>query len=173
MFFGHPGAGKTTLCRRFGELHGIPSIDTDRFMTPEEREAARIGRYTQAMRLANIRRYCDHVTSGMAGDPHVALADGLPNDAARRFLREQFSAGNVIFVLVHTPRSLWEQRLSTRDDNLVDIGVVQADAYIHDNWEPVLPWLPHEEIENGTDGAATDALLRALFRRYVAPSVLE
>jgi hypothetical protein len=103
----------------------------------------------------------------------VALADGLPNDGARRFLQEQFPAGSVVFVLVHTPRTLWEQRLAARDGNLVDIGVAAADAYIRDNWEPVPSWLPHELIENGTDGLATDAALRAVFERHAAPPVRE
>ena len=79
-FFGFPGAGKSTLCRRFGELHGIPAIDTDTFMTAEEVAAVEAGGYTQDMRLANIRRYCAHVRQLLLDAPAVArrLAAGPP-----------------------------------------------------------------------------------------------
>jgi adenylate kinase family enzyme len=173
MFFGHPGAGKTTLCHRFGEIHGVPGLDTDRFMTDEERDAVLEGRYTQAMRLANIGRYCDYVKSDEAGGSVVALADGLPNNAAREFLLQQFPADTVVLVLVHTPRPLWEERLAKRRDNLVDIDIAGAEAYIRDNWEPVAPRLPHETIENGADSAAIDVRLRDLYRRYVSSPAAE
>ncbi len=167
-FFGHPGAGKSTLCRRFGELHGIPATDTDLFMTPAERAAVEDGRYTQAMRLANIRRYCDHIQSLLETQPHVALADGLPNEEARRFLRDQLPDASVVFVLIRAPRALWEERLRARAGSPVTIDVAAADAYIRANWEDVpLSW-PHEEVENGTDSGATDAALTALYRRHVA-----
>jgi hypothetical protein len=163
MFFGHPGAGKTTLVRRFGELHGVPAIDTDVFMTPEEREAAASGRYTQEMRLANIGRYCDVVQQDPQRPPHVALADGLPNDAARRFLLARFPEGAVRLVLVRTERDLWEERLSGRGENPVNISLEEADAYVRANWEPVAADLPHTVVENVDDPAAVDAQLRAVF----------
>ncbi len=162
MFFGHPGAGKTALARRFAELHGVPAIDTDVFMTAEERAAVLAGRYTAAMRLANIQRYCDHVRADVLAGAHVALADGLPTDEARRALAGQFPAGAVTFVLVQTPRDLWEQRLTRRQDNPVDIDLAGAKAYILATWEPPAPWLGHITIDNGDDPAAVDAALRAL-----------
>lgn len=162
LFFGYPGAGKTTLARRFGELHGVPAIDTDAFMTAEEIAAVHEGRYTQAMRQANIARYCARVRADPACRPHVALADGLPNNAARRFALAQFPPGEARLALVQTDRALWEQRLTARAGNVVEIGVREADAYIAAHWEPLAPDLPHTVIENGADTAAVDAQLRAL-----------
>ena len=162
LFFGHPGAGKTTLVRRFGELHGVPAIDTDNFMTAEEIAAVHEGRYTQAMRLANIDRYCAHVSADPAYRPHVALADGLPNNAARRFALAQFPPGEARLVLAQTERALWERRIAARAGNVVEVGVREADAYIAAHWEPLDPALPHAVIENGADAADVDAQLLAV-----------
>lgn len=166
MFFGHPGAGKSTLAERFGQINGVTSIDTDLFMTPDERQAVIEGRYTQQMRLANIRRYCDHVRPIVSAGGHVALADGLPNAEARAFLHGQFPPGTVVFVLVTTPRGLWERRLRDRQGSPVPIGVEAAEAYIKANWEPMGSDFTHEEVVNGEDDAAIDARLRAIFKRH-------
>lgn len=166
VFFGHPGAGKSTLARRFGALNGLPAIDTDRFMTAKERAAVLAASYTQAMRRANVRRYCAHIRRDPACRPHVALADGLPNNAARRYLVEQFPVGSVVLVLVRTERWLWERRLAARADNPVNIDVAGAEAYVRDNWEPLDEGLPYEEITNGEDAGAIDAALTALFRAH-------
>jgi shikimate kinase len=165
-FFGVPGAGKTTLCRRFGELNGVTALDTDRFMTDEERAAAAGGWYTQAMRLANIDRYSAALRAGLAEVPHIALADGLPAEEARHYLMEQFPEGEVVLVLVETPRALWEERLQRRRENAVELDIAAADGYIAQHWQP--PLLPHERIENGPDGAAVDRELRELFQRRLA-----
>lgn len=166
MFFGHPGAGKSTLAERFGQINGVTSIDTDLFMTPDERQAVLEGRYTQEMRLANIRRYCDHVRPIVSAGGHVALADGLPNAEARAFLRDQFPPGAVVFVLVTTPHHLWQQRLSRRRDSPVPIDLEAAEAYIEANWEPVQPDFTHEEVVNGEDDGAIDARLHEIFKRH-------
>jgi len=166
VFFGHPGAGKTTLTDRFAELNGIRGIDTDQFMTPEEREAAAFGRYTQAMRHANIQRYADHIKADPACRPHVALADGLPTDASRRLVLDQFPEASIILVLVKTPGALWEERLEARKVSLVNIGVTQAEAYIRANWEPMPADIPCEHVVNGRDPEAVDAQLRSLWTRF-------
>lgn len=163
-FFGVPGAGKTTLCRRFGELTGVPAIDTDAFMTERERRAAETGRYTQEMRLANIARYAAHLRATVPPGGHAALADGLPAEEARRYLVAQFPPGEVVLVHVETPRPLWEQRLRARRENAVNLDIAAAEAYIARHWEE--PRLPHEQIVNGDDPAAVDAQLLALWRRY-------
>jgi len=163
-FFGVPGAGKTTLCRRFGELTGVPAIDTDVFMTDEERCAAETGRYTQEMRLANIARYAAHLRATVPLGGHAALADGLPAEEARRYLVTQFPPGDVVLVRVETPRPLWEQRLQARRENAVNLDIAAAEAYIARHWEE--PQLPHERIVNGDDPAAVDAQLLALWQRY-------
>lgn len=160
-FFGVPGAGKTTLCRRFSVLTGVPAIDTDLFMTDEERAAAAGGWYTQVMRLANIDRYAAHLRDRLLTTPHVALADGLPAEAARRYLVQQFPAGDVVLVLVESPRLLWEQRLAGRRENAVDLDLAAAKQYIAQHWQP--PSLPHERIENGPDAAAIDEQLLRLW----------
>ena len=170
LFFGHPGAGKTTLAHRFGRLHGIEALDTDAFMTDDERAAVLEERYTQAMRLANIGRYRAHVRPAVERGEHVALADGLPNDEARRFLLDQFAPRQVALLLVETPRPLWQRRLSARSGNLVDVGVAEAETYIRDHWRPVGPTIPHTTIVNGEDAAVTDALLRQIFVRATAPA---
>jgi predicted kinase len=166
VFFGHPGAGKSTLAERFGRQNGVASIDTDHFMTEEERRAVLEGRYTEEMRLANIRRYCEHIRPLVESGRDVALADGLPNATARAFLRDQLPAGAVVFVLVTTPRGLWEERLRGRRDSPVDIGVEGAEAYIRANWEPVPDSFPHEEVLNGDDPSAIDARLREIHQRW-------
>ncbi len=165
LFFGHPGAGKTTLCRRFGELHGIAALDTDRFMLPEEIAAVQQGCYTQAMRLANIVRYGAHVRADPGCRPHVALADGLPNNAARRFALVQFAPGEALLVLVRTERSLWEQRLAARAGNVVEIGVREADAYVAEHWEEPALDLAVDVIENVQDTGEVDAQLADLWLR--------
>jgi predicted kinase len=165
-FFGVPGAGKTTLCNRFGALHGLPAIDTDAFMLPAERAAAAGGWYTQQMRLANIDRYTAHLRQTLPPDGHAALADGLPAEAARRYLLSRFPNGGLLLVLVETPRAIWESRLRERRDNPVELDTAAADAYIAQHWQP--PLLPHERIENAGDSAAVDAQLRALFARWTS-----
>ena len=166
-FFGHPGAGKSTLCRRFGELCDVPAIDTDALMTPAEVAAVESGRYTQTMRLANVRRYCRRARSLLRSEGCVAIADGLPNAESRRFLREQLASAEVVFVLVTVPRALWEARLAARSGNAVNIGIAAAEAYVRENWEEIEPSPAHETIENGADGEATDAALQVLYRRHV------
>lgn len=165
-FFGHPGAGKSTICRRFGEINMVRAIDTDEFMTAREIGAVETGRYTQAMRLANIRRYCRHVSSLLRSQPCVALADGLPNAAARELLRQQLPDATVVYVLVQTPRELWAQRLSQREANAVDVGIAAAEAYVRDHWEEAGPSFEHETVENGSDQDAVDGALAGLYRRY-------
>ncbi|HXH21691.1 MAG TPA: AAA family ATPase [Dehalococcoidia bacterium] len=169
-FFGHPGAGKSTLCLRFGELHGVPALDTDLFMTPEEREAVEAGRYTQAMRLANIDRYCARARELLRAHPAVALADGLPNAESRERLRSELGGARarVVFVLVETPPDLWRRRLQARGANTVRVGVAEAEAYVREHWEPDEGALQCERIENGEDANAVDAALRGLFERHVA-----
>ena len=154
MFFGYPGAGKTTLVQRFGRLFGVIAIDTDQYMTPAERHAAASGAYTQAMRLANIGRYCTAVRQEYAGRS-VALADGLPNNEARRFLLAQFAPGEVTLVLVQSEPALWEARLRARKENAVSIDVDAARDYIAANWEPVAPSIPYSVLENGPDAASS------------------
>jgi predicted kinase len=166
MFFGHPGAGKSTLAQRFGLLHGILSIDADHFMTADERRAVLEGRYTQQMRLANIHRYCEHVRPVLERGAHVALADGLPNQESRTFLRDQFEAGAVVFVLARTPRELWKRRLRTRRDTPVPIDLEGAEAYIAANWEAAPASFPHEEVVNGEDPEAVDRRLREIYDRW-------
>jgi predicted kinase len=166
-FFGHPGAGKSTLCRRFGELLGVPAFDTDPFMTAAEVEAIGAGRYTQEMRLANIRRYSARARELLETHACVALADGLPNDGARRFLRDSLPEARVVFVLVRAPRALWERRLEARRGSPVSIGVAEAEAYVAENWEEPSPSFEFEVVENGDDPAAVDSDMRGLNRRYV------
>ncbi len=170
MFFGHPGAGKTTLAHRFGELHGLPALDTDVFMTADERAAAATGRYTQAMRLANIERYCAMVQTDPRYAGHVALADGLPTAAARRFLLELLPAGAVRLVLVQTPRALWEERLRRRAHNAVNISLEAAEAYVRADWQEPAPDLTYQVVENIDNTAAVDAQLHAIFERALAGS---
>lgn len=165
MFFGHPGAGKSTLAERFGLLHAIRSIDTDHLMTDEERNAVLEGRYTQSMRLANIRRYCDHVRPAVDAGEDIALADGLPNAEARAFLRDRFPPGVVVFVLVTAPPKLWKQRLAARQGSPVPIGVEGAEAYIAEHWQPVDPAFAHETVVNGDNLSAIDDRLREIYRR--------
>jgi broad-specificity NMP kinase len=168
-FFGIPGAGKSTLCRRFGEVCGVPAIDTDIFMTPEEVVAVQEGRYTQAMRLANIERYAAEVCRLLTdGAKAVAIADGLPNDEARAFLQESLPDASVVFVLVKTPRVLWEARLSDRGDSAVQIGIIEADAYTRENWKAPSAGFKHEVIENCEDLTALDSTLRGLHRRFAS-----
>jgi len=166
LFFGFPGAGKSTLVETLGRQHGVAAIDTDHFMTEPERAAVLSGRYTQAMRLANIRRYCAHVHENPACRPHVALADGLPNNAARRYALDRFSSGGAVLVLVRTEPSLWQARLHARTGNVVDVGVTAADAYVRANWEPVADSLPHDVVDNGEDAAAVASRLDEIFHRY-------
>jgi adenylate kinase family enzyme len=170
-FFGHPGAGKSTLLRRFAELTGVAALDTDAFMTAQEVAAVKAGRYTQAMRLANIDRYCERVRTLLETEPAIALADGLPNAAARRYLCDELPGATVVFLLVSAPRALWQRRLATRRANAVDIGIAEAEAYVRDHWQPIPASFEHEQVENGADATATDALLIELHRRYVSRDV--
>ncbi|MFN8559028.1 MAG: hypothetical protein U0531_17365 [Dehalococcoidia bacterium] len=96
----------------------------------------------------------------------MALADGLPTDAARRLVLAAFPPGAVVLVLVETPPELWVARLARREGNLVDIDLAGAEAYVRDHWQSVAADLPHERVENGDDPAAVDAALRALYRRH-------
>ncbi len=166
-FFGHPGAGKSTLCSRFGELQRVPALDTDRFMTVDEVEAIGAGRYTQEMRMANIERYAARARELLETNECVALADGLPNDEARRFLRDSLPASKVVFVLVRTPRALWQRRLEARRGSPVSIGVSEAEAYVEANWEEPTGSFEFEVVENGEDAVDVDAALRRLYRRSV------
>lgn len=168
-FCGHPGAGKSTLCRRFGELQGLPWLDTDTCMTADEIAAIQTGRYTQAMRLANIERYATRVRELLASSPAVAIADGLPNDEARAFLRSELPEAEVVFVLVETPRALWEARLARRSGSPVSIDVAAADAYVRENWHEPDAAFGHEVIANGEDIATVDEALRFLWRRHRRP----
>ena len=164
-FFGWPGAGKSTLCRRFGELNHVPALDTDAFMTAPEVEAVEAGRYTREMREANIRRYAAQVGDLLTRTNRVALADGLPDEASREFLRSQLRPAKVVFVLVKSPRELWERRLRARTANAVAVGVEKAEAYVREHWQPVPPWFDHEAVENGEDPSAVDAALLDLYAR--------
>ncbi len=164
-FFGHPGAGKSTLCSRFCELHGVPAFDTDSFMTAAEVEAIGAGRYTQERRLANIRRYAARARELLETNRCVALADGLPNDEARRFLRDSLPDARVVFVLVRAPRDLWTRRLEARRGSPVSIGVAEAEAYVAENWEEPPGSFEFEVVENGEDAPAVDSALRRLYRR--------
>jgi len=170
-FFGHPGAGKSTLCRRFGDMFGLPALDTDAFMTPEEIAAVESGRYTQAMRLANIERYAARTRELLAEHQAVALADGLPNAEARDRLRALLPGAEVVFVLVQAPPALWRRRLSRRGANAVRVGIAEAEAYVRGHWQPLPAAFAHEVIENGDDAAAVDAALRALWQRHVVTDV--
>ena len=165
-FFGIPGAGKSTLCRRFGEVNRLPAIDTDGFMTDDERAAAAGGWYTQAMRLANIDRYAAELRARLLATPHIAIADGLPAEEARQYLVQQFPPGKVVLVLVETPRALWEERLQARRENAVDLDIAAAEGYIAQHWQP--PLLPHERIENSADDADLVRQLHDLFHRHVS-----
>jgi hypothetical protein len=137
-------------------------------MTPDEVAAVETGHYTQAMRLANIERYCGRVRSLLQTEAAVAIADGLPNAAARRYLCEQLAGAIVVFVLVSAPRALWRRRLSARGGNAVDVGIGEAEAYVRDHWEALPPSFEHEVVENGADATRTDALLLGLYRRFVS-----
>jgi predicted kinase len=168
-FFGYPGAGKSTLCRRFGEMHGIPALDTDVFMTSEEVEAVEGGRYTQSMRLANIQRYCERVRGLLRDHEAVVLADGLPNAGARSHLVDLLLPARVVFVLVQAPPDVWRRRLEVRADNTVRVDAAEAEAYVREHWEPLDPAFRHETVENGDDAGEVDEALRALWQRYVRP----
>jgi hypothetical protein len=144
-------------------LNGCPGIDTDGFMTAEEIAAVRAGRYTQQMRLANIRRYCAHARTDPSCSPHAALADGLPTNEARHFVLDQFPPGEAALVLVSVPRLLWEERLARRAGNVVDVGVHEAEAYIAEHWQEPSPDLHVYTVENSDDAEAVDSRLRALF----------
>jgi predicted kinase len=171
-FFGIPGAGKSTLCRRFSELCGLPAIDTDALMTADEIAAVESGCYTQAMRLANIDRYSAEVRRLLdSGAGAIALADGLPNDVARSYLVESLWPSSVVFVLVETPPELWRARLAARSGNAVAIDVGSAEAYIREHWRGPAGDFDCERIVNGDDQGAVDAALRAL-SRHLPPSDL-
>ena len=78
-FFGHPGAGKTTLARRFAELHGCIDVDTDHFMTAEElrvKESDRIATTVAMLRAFGIA--CDDRPDGFSieGRPDRPLDPG-------------------------------------------------------------------------------------------------
>ncbi|HEY7268814.1 MAG TPA: AAA family ATPase [Dehalococcoidia bacterium] len=165
-FFGVPGAGKSTLCVRFGELCGIPALDTDAFMTTEEVEAVLAGRYTQSMRLTNISRYAGEARRLLAaGARAVAIADGLPDDEARRALADALAPAQVVFVLVETPPASWRRRFGARDANTIPIGLAAAEAYIRDHWQQPGPDAFDERVENDDDADAIDARLQSIFER--------
>jgi adenylate kinase family enzyme len=166
-FFGVPGAGKSTLCRRFGEMHAIPWLDTDTCMTAEEVAAIEAGRYTQAMRLSNIARYTARVRDLLATHPAAAIADGLPNDEARAFLRASLADVQVVFILVKVPPELWEARLSDRVNSPVRIDVAAAEHYVRENWREPAPGIGHVVLENADEPATVDEALRAIWLRHV------
>jgi predicted kinase len=162
-FFGYPGAGKSTLVERFARLHGIPGIDTDRFMSDLERAAVLEARYTQAMRLANIDRYCAYLCATVPAGGHAALADGLPNNEARRYLAARFSPSRVLLVHVNADPQVWAGRLAAREHNPVAVGVAEAKAYIAASWEPIDPGLEHVVVDNGADEAVLKRRLEQIF----------
>ena len=167
-FFGYPGAGKSTLVERFARLHGMLGIDTDRFMTDDERAAVVEGRYTQAMRLANIERYVAYLQETVPAGDHAALADGLPNNEARRFLTARCSPHAVVLVHVQAEPELWAGRLAAREHNPVAVGIEEAQTYIAAAWESVAPGLEHVVVENGAEEPALNRRLEEIFAAAIA-----
>jgi hypothetical protein len=137
-------------------------------MTDEERAAVVRGRYTRAMRLANIERYCRYLREAVPPGRHVALADGLPANDARRFLLAQFPPGEIRLVLVTADPGLWEERLRARSTNVVDVGYEGALQYVREHWEPLDPDLPHAVVENGPDPALLESRLCAIYTSALA-----
>ncbi len=140
-FFGYPGIGKDYLAEKLSQLAQITHIDVDNFLTKTDKKKLIEGTFTKKDRLSKLQRLTQAIK-----DPNqdYAVADSLPDNTSRLFLRKNFKE-NIVFILVQASLKTHQQRLKKRKDHFFIQEMAQQ--YIAKNWE-LIKNFKHEIIKN-------------------------
>lgn len=158
VIFGLPGAGKTYVGKVLEKYFGFYYYDGDTDLDDEMKQAIQTkSHFTDSMRENFFHRLQKSISTLQKQHTKIAVSQTFIKEQYRKEFLQRFPHAR--FILVQTEEALREKRLAQRKELPLDADYAR---FMVKHFE--VPQIPHNEIENNTEGEEN---LKKQFRQLI------